>query len=44
LIGIPENYQVFFLQGGAYLQFSGVINNLLGKNKTANYLVTGNWS
>jgi phosphoserine aminotransferase len=41
LLGIPENYQIFFMQGGASLQFAGVPMNFLGTKKVANYLPTG---
>jgi phosphoserine aminotransferase len=44
LAGIPDNYRVLFLQGGASLQFSMVPMNLLPKGGTADYLVTGVWS
>ncbi len=44
LAGIPDNYQVLFLQGGASLQFSMVPMNLLPADRTADYLVTGVWS
>lgn len=43
LMGIPDNYKVLFIQGGATLQFSMVPMNLL-KNGVADYIVTGNWS
>ncbi len=43
LMGIPENYKVLFIQGGATLQFSMVPMNLL-KNGVADYIVTGAWS
>ena len=43
LLGIPENYQVLFLQGGASLQFSMVPINLLPKDGSADYLITGSW-
>ena len=42
--GIPANYQVLFLQGGASLQFSMVPMNLLPAGRTADYVVTGVWS
>lgn len=42
--GIPANYKVLFLQGGASLQFSMVPMNLLAAGRTADYLVTGVWS
>jgi phosphoserine aminotransferase len=44
LAGIPDNYHVLFLQGGASLQFSMVPMNLLPADRTADYLVTGVWS
>ena len=44
LAGIPSDYHVLFLQGGASLQFSMVPMNLLGPRATADYLVTGAWS
>jgi phosphoserine aminotransferase len=44
LAGIPDGYQVMFLQGGASLQFSMVPMNLLPAGGTADYIVTGVWS
>ena len=44
LAGIPDNYRVLFLQGGASLQFAMVPMNLLASGRTADYLVTGVWS
>src|SRR5262249_8937931 len=44
LAGIPSDYYVLFLQGGASLQFSMVPMNLLEPGATADYLVTGAWS
>ena len=43
LAGIPANYKVLFLQGGASLQFSMVPMNLLPPNGSADYIVTGVW-
>jgi phosphoserine aminotransferase len=43
LLGIPENYKVLFLQGGASLQFSMVPMNLLPKGSSADYILTGSW-
>jgi phosphoserine aminotransferase len=43
LLGIPENYRVLFLQGGASLQFSMVPMNLLPEGGTADYVLTGSW-
>ena len=44
LLGIPGNYKVLFLQGGASLQFSMVPMNLLPKGRSADYILTGSWS
>jgi phosphoserine aminotransferase len=44
LAGIPENYHVIFLQGGATMQFSMVPMNLLAPGETADYITTGSWS
>jgi phosphoserine aminotransferase len=44
LAGIPANYHVLFLQGGASLQFSMVPMNLLPAGGSADYIVTGSWS
>jgi phosphoserine aminotransferase len=43
LLGVPENYHVLFLQGGASLQFSMVPMNLLPKDGSCDYIVTGSW-
>ncbi len=42
--GIPDQYRVLFLQGGASLQFSMVPMNLLTAQSSADYIVTGAWS
>jgi phosphoserine aminotransferase len=44
LAGIPDNYRVLFLQGGASLQFSMVPMNLLPEGGKADYIITGIWS
>ncbi len=44
LAGIPPDYQVLFLQGGASMQFSMVPMNLLPSGGKADYVVTGSWS
>jgi phosphoserine aminotransferase len=44
LAGIPPNYHVLFLQGGASLQFSMVPMNILPPGGSADYIVTGAWS
>ena len=43
LMGIPSNYKVLFLQGGASLQFSMIPMKLM-KNGVADYIVTGQWA
>src|SRR6187401_697865 len=43
LAGIPANYKILFLQGGASLQFSMVPMNLLPAGGSADYIVTGVW-
>ena len=43
LMGIPEQYRVLFLQGGATQQFAQIPMNLLA-GRSADYIVTGSWS
>jgi phosphoserine aminotransferase len=43
LMGIPEQYKVLFLQGGATQQFAQIPMNLLA-GRSADYIVTGSWS
>ena len=43
LMGIPENYRVLFLQGGASQQFAMIPMNLM-KNGVADYIITGQWA
>ena len=43
LMGIPDNYKVLFIQGGATLQFSMLPLNLM-RNGKAVYIETGAWS
>jgi phosphoserine aminotransferase len=42
--GIPPEYKILFVQGGASLQFSMVPMNLLARDARADYIVTGGWS
>lgn len=44
LLGIPENYRVLFVQGGASHVMSMAPLNLCGKTDWVDYVVTGNWS
>jgi phosphoserine aminotransferase len=43
LLGIPQDYQLLFLQGGASLQFAMVPMNFLSLDASADYIVTGSW-
>jgi phosphoserine aminotransferase len=42
--GVPPDYKVLFLQGGASTQFSMVPMNLLGPGETADYIDCGSWA
>jgi phosphoserine aminotransferase len=44
ILGIPKNYMVLFMQGGATAQFALVPMNLLRSKVAADYVVTGGWS
>jgi phosphoserine aminotransferase len=44
LAGIPDNYRVLFLQGGASTQFAMIPMNFLTSDATADYINTGAWS
>lgn len=44
LMGIPSDYSVLFLSGGASLQFSMVPMNFLQGGRSADYITTGEWS
>jgi len=44
LLGVPDDYRVLFLQGGATAQFSAVPLNLAASSDTAAYVDTGQWS
>lgn len=52
ILGIPDTHEVFFLNGGATLQFAAVPLNLMGgaqhtnpvRAKVANYVMNGHWS
>ncbi len=43
LVGVPENYRVLFLQGGASTQFAMIPMNLM-KNRVADFIITGQWA
>ena len=44
IMGIPDEYEVLFLQGGASTQFYMTALNLLGQDEKADFLITGGWS
>lgn len=44
VLGIPSNYKVLFLQGGASSQFAMIPLNLLNGSGKADFLVTGQWA
>jgi phosphoserine aminotransferase len=44
LAGVPSNYRVLFLPGGASLQFSMVPMNFLASSATADYVDAGSWA
>jgi len=44
IMNIPNNYKVLFMQGGASSQFAAVPINLMGANRKADYILTGQWS
>lgn len=41
LLGVPVNYKVLFLQGGATSQYAAIPLNLLSERKCADYIITG---
>ena len=44
VMGIPDNYKVLFLQGGASSQFAMIPMNLMTKNGKADFVLTGQWA
>ena len=44
LVGIPDNYKVLFLQGGASTMMASNCHNLAGATDSADFVVTGAWS
>lgn len=44
LLGMPSNYEILFLGGGATLQFSMVPLNLLAPGKSCDFTLTGAWA
>ncbi len=43
LVGVPDDYKVLFLQGGASTQFAMIPMNLM-KNRVADFIITGQWA
>ncbi len=44
LLGLPDEYAVLFLQGGASGQFAMAPMNLLGEGQSADYINSGAWA
>jgi len=44
LLGLPDNYKVLFIGGGATMQFSMIPLNFLPKGKSCDFTVTGTWA
>ncbi|MBN1939479.1 MAG: 3-phosphoserine/phosphohydroxythreonine transaminase [Candidatus Aminicenantes bacterium] len=44
LLGLPANFKVLLLQGGAHLSFAMIPLNLLQSGRKADYVLTGNWA
>lgn len=44
LLGLGDDFEILFLQGGASSQFMMVPFNFLNKGETADYIDTGRWS
>ncbi len=44
LMGVPDDYRILFLQGGAFGQFAGVPMNLTAPGDVVSYVNTGQWS
>lgn len=44
LLGIPDNYKILFLGGGASLQFDMIPMNFIPVGGSADFVVTGEWA
>lgn len=44
IMGIPDNYKVLFLQGGASTQFAMIPLNLMNGSGKADFVITGQWA
>ena len=45
-LNVPDNYRIMLNQGGATMQYTGVVKNLIGlkPQRKAMYFTTGLWS
>ena len=46
LAGIPDNYKILYVHGGAQMQFSAVPLNIINRSpaQKASFVLTGNWA
>ncbi len=44
LLGIPEDYHILFLGGGASTQFAMIPMNFIAAGGSADYVITGSWA
>jgi len=44
VLGVPDNYKILFLQGGASAQFAAIPMNLLNGSGKADYVLTGQFA
>lgn len=44
ILGLGDDFEIMFLQGGASTQFFSIPFNFLGEDETADYINTGTWS
>ena len=46
LLKVPDNFKVLLKQGGATMQYTAIVKNLIGRkpNRIANVMITGFWS
>lgn len=44
LMGVPDNFEVLFMQGGGSGQFAAIPLNIKGDKTSADYIVSGTWS
>jgi phosphoserine aminotransferase len=44
ILGVPDNFKILFLGGGATMQFAMAPMNLLGAGKSCDFTLTGQWA